>query len=116
MEGDDGMAQASAPPVFEPVPYWNPRIPDEAFFAVRREPDGKERLDAYPLRFVAGLFVASNPEQEAAVRRALAAHGRHAPDRWKGNDRGKEWQCRRCTFRTYNDNAKDDHEEKAHDD
>ena len=84
-----------------PVPYYNPAIPDERF---AMEGQG------YKLRFASGRFIANDPAQEEAVRNALKIHGRDKPDRWRGDDRRSEWVCKKCGFRTRNDNAKDDHE------
>lgn len=84
-----------------PVPYYNPFIVDERFAL-----EGQ----TYKLRFAAGRFVARDAAEEAAVRNALRVHGRDKADRWRGDDRKSEWVCKKCGFRTRNDNAKDDHE------
>ena len=84
-----------------PVPYYNPRCIDERFAM-----EGQ----TYRLRFANGRFIATNDQEEMAVRNALAIYGRDKADRWRGDDRKTEWVCKKCGFRTRNDNAKDDHE------
>jgi hypothetical protein len=84
----------------EPVYYYNPITPDEIF----RIPG-----TSYFRRFSAGGVVCTTDVMEEAVRAVLAGHGRDKPDRWKGNDRSKPWECKRCGFVTSNENAVDDH-------
>lgn len=90
---------------FIPVPYYNPKIIDEQFYVIG---------SPYRQRFVKGRFVAKSAAEEQSVRACLAAHGREAPDRWRGEDRREEWVCRITGFRTLNENAKYDYE-KFHD-
>lgn len=84
-----------------PVPYYNPAVVNERFAM-----DGQ----TYKLRFANGRFFARDEREETAVRNALAAYGSDKADRWRGDDRKTEWVCKKCGFRTRNDNAKDDHE------
>lgn len=84
-----------------PVPYYNPFVIDERFTM-----EGQ----TYKQRFANGRFIATDSALEEAVRNALRAYGRDKPDRWRGDDRRTEWTCKKCGFRTRNDNAKDDHE------
>jgi hypothetical protein len=86
----------------EPVYYYNPIVPDEKF----RRPG-----TSYFTRFAAGGFVANTDVEEEMVRRVLAAHGKDRPDRWRGNDKEKPWECKRCGFISRNEAAIDDHRE-----
>jgi hypothetical protein len=88
-----------------PVVYYNPKIIDERFF-VEGNP--------YAVRFTSGRFVARDAVEEKSVRAALAAYGRNKPDRWRGDDRNKEWVDRSTGFRTFNDAVKDDFEQYHH--
>lgn len=93
--------------------YYNPLIKDERFVCFT--PWGAKML-----RFNAGVFVASNPEEEIAVRNMLLVHGKDKPDRWHGNNRyhserygggpKPNWQCPKCSFATGNEEAQLDHE------
>lgn len=103
VDAGGGVAVAE-PPAWDggyPVPYYNPVVVDERFAL-----EGQ----TYKLRFAGGRFVARDAAEEAAVRNALRAYGKDKPDRWRGDDRRTEWVCKKCGFRTRNDNAKDDHE------
>ncbi len=84
-----------------PKVFYNPVIPDERFFI---EGDG------YPRHFVAGKFIANNSTEEEGVRAALAVHGKGSADRWQGDDRKTQWNCKKCSFSTYNSEAQEDHE------
>lgn len=84
-----------------PVPFYNPRVIDERFSMPGT---------AYRLRFANGRFIARNPEEADAASNALRFYGADKPDLWRGDDRKSEWVCKRCGFRTLNDNAKEDHE------
>ncbi len=105
------------PEVFTPTPYYNPASPSEKFSRTVVDPITGSRTvtDAYALQFSQGRYVAHTAADEDAVRAALRAYGPLAPDRWRGDDRRNEWICKKCGFRTFNENAKDDHEDR-HDD
>lgn len=89
------------PKVEYPIPYYNPRVIDERF-AVPGQ--------SYKARFAGGRYVATTKADADAVEAALKAWGPDKPERWKGDDRKSEWTCKKCGFRTRNDNAKEDHE------
>ena len=86
-----------------PVPYYNPIVIDERFAVPG---------SSYRLRFAAGRFVARNSEEAEAVTNALRIYGADKVERWRGDDRKSEWMCKQCGFRTRNDNAKEDHEDR----
>lgn len=92
---------APEPKAEYPVPYYNPRVIDERF-AIPGQ--------SYKARFAAGRYVAAGKAEADAVEAALRAWGSDKPERWKGDDRKSEWTCKKCGFRTRNDNAKEDHE------
>lgn len=103
-DATETAAGASAPAATGaeyPVVYYNPRVMEERFSISG---------NSYMHRFRYGRYVATDATGEAAVRQALAAWGADKPDRWKGDDMRREWQCKKCGFRTRNENAKDDHE------
>jgi hypothetical protein len=84
-----------------PVSYYNPKVLNERFYVAG---------NPYPQRFTNGRFVARNVAEETSVRAALAAYGRGKPDRWRGDDRSKEWVHRATGFRTFNEAAREDFE------
>ena len=84
-----------------PIPFYNPFIIDERFAMAG---------STYKLRFANGRFFARNSEEVEAVANALRIYGDEKPTRWRGDDRKSEWVCKKCGFRTMNDNAKEDHE------
>lgn len=86
-----------------PIAYYNPIIIDERFVIG----DG-----LYRQRFRNGRFIATNEEEERAVRAALAIHGKDKPDRWMGDDMRKTWTCNKTGFTTANENAKDDYQDR----
>ena len=84
-----------------PKVFYNPRVIDERFRVIG---------SPYSKRFVQGRFVALDANDEASVRGALRGWGVDKADRWCGEDRSQEWVCRQCSFRTFLDQAKYDHE------
>lgn len=96
VEDDNRQAEGTYP-----VTYYNPRIMNERFYVIG---------SPYPQHFVNGMFTCNNPNDEASVRKALAAHGRDKADRWRGNDRRLPWKDKATGFTTLNDNARYDFE------
>jgi hypothetical protein len=87
--------------VVYPISYYNPKVLNERFYIPG---------NPYPMRFTNGRYVAKTAQEELAVRKALAAYGRLKPDRWRGDDRSKEWVHRSTGFRTFNEAAREDFE------
>ncbi len=86
-----------------PVVYYNPMVIDERF--VKGD-------SVYALRFRLGRFVASNEEEEQAVRKALSIYGPDKPDLWKGDDMRNLWTCKKTGFTTGNEAAKETYQER----
>lgn len=97
----NAAAEAKPDAAAYPKPFFNPLVIDEQFVLSG---------EAGMLAFRNGRFNAENDAQEKAVRAALRAYGPDKADRWQGDTRRTEWTCKKCGFRTTNDNAQEDHE------
>ena len=90
-------------PLDEPVTYYNPVCTAEKF----RKPG-----TSYFMRFSGGRTQVHTRKEEETVRSVLAAYGRDKPDRWRGDDRAKPWECKKCLFISANTDAIDDHRDR----
>jgi hypothetical protein len=96
----EAVEESAETPPF-PVVYGNPKIPDEQFYIIG---------SPYRGRFVNGLYIATNPNEEQSVRAALSGHGPEKPDRWRGRDRKSPWTDKRSGFTAVSDTVKEDYE------